>query len=413
MSPNYNTMAVSTMSPSDLKILIVDDDEFQRKMLVRLLKKNHVKTIEQASDGLLALEAIERAPEGFDLIISDLDMPNMDGMEFIRILCERKSLCALAITSSWNETFLSSIQSMCSAYGVDPLGVLKKPITNRNIEALLGKIDINKVDVGFKPGTSLPAFTVDEILAGVADNQFSPAFQAKVDLRTGRVVGAEALARWNHPQYGIVPPYSFIETLENAGRINALTFDMISKSATACVKWQELGFDIDVAVNLSLTSLTDTRFARQVYELVLQSGLSAERMTLEMTETAAMTEMAPVLENLARLRMLGFGLSIDDFGTGFASMQQLSRVAFTELKIDRSFVSVMKEKREAKAIVETSIEIARRLGIKSIAEGVETEEELLALKKVGCDLVQGYLISKPIQFDEFTKFCQQKCADYE
>lgn len=413
MSPISNSDTLNSKSPSDMRVLIVEDDEFQRNMLVRLLKLNRVETIEQAADGVLALEIIERCPEGFDLIISDLEMPNMDGMEFIRILCERKTLCSLAITSAWNETFLSSIQTMCSAYGIDPLGVLKKPITSKNIEVLLKKIDSKKRGREHVFKASVPRFSIEEILEGVAANQFEPAYQAKMDLQTGRIVGAEALARWEHPVHGTVPPFSFIETLENAGKINELTFSMIAQAAAACRSWDEMGLNIDVAVNLSLTSLTDTKLARHIYDLVRESGLSPERMTLEMTETAAMTELAPVLENLARLRMLGFGLSIDDFGTGFASMQQLSRVAFTELKIDRSFVSVMGEKREAKAIVETSIDIASRLGIKSIAEGVETAEELQILKQSGCNLAQGYYISKPIGLSEFTEFCLQKRANHE
>lgn len=398
---------------SDLRILIVEDDDFQRNLMLRLLKMNDVVEIEYASDGLEALQAIENSQSTFDLIISDLDMPNMDGMEFIRILGEKKSASALVITSTWNETFLSSIQTMCGAYGIEPLGVLQKPISNDNIADLLQKVRNVGDTCTRKYSSNLPEFTLEEIVAGVRNNEFKPFYQAKIDLRTNQIVGAEALARWHHPIHGIVAPFAFIPILENEGKINELTFCMIEQSARDCHAWTKVGLDLDISVNLSLTSLTDTKLASQIYDLVCTSGLRPERMILEVTETAAMTEMAPALENLARLRMRGFGLSIDDFGTGFASMQQLSRVAFTELKIDRSFVSVMGSKREARAIIESSIDIAKRLGIKSVAEGVETEQELNALKESGCDLAQGYFIAKPIAFDEFVELCHEKRGSHE
>ena len=400
-------------STSDLRILVVEDDDFQRNLMLRLLKMNGVVDIEYASDGLEALQSIEKSKNAFNLIISDLDMPNMDGMEFIRILGEKKSTSALVITSTWNETFLSSIQTMCSAYGIEPLGVLQKPISNSNIAELLQKTQNIGDTHTHKFSNNLPEFTLEEIISGVKNNEFKPFYQDKIDLRTDQIVGAEALARWHRPVHGIVAPFAFIPILESAGRINELTFSMIEQSAQACHAWSKVGLDIDISVNLSLTSLTDTKLAGQIYDVVCASGMRPERMILEVTETAAMTELAPALENLARLRMRGFGLSIDDFGTGFASMQQLSRVAFTELKIDRSFVSLMATKREARAIIESSINIANRLGIKCVAEGVETEQELSALKESGCDLAQGYFIAKPIAFDEFVELCHQKRENHE
>ncbi len=409
----HSCAQIKARSPSDLRILVVEDDDFQRNLMLRLLRMNHVIDIEHASDGLKALDAIEQSNKAFDLIISDLEMPNMDGMEFIRLLGERKSASALVITSAWNEIFLSSIQTMCNAYGIEPLGVLQKPITNENIANLLLKVQELGEARNEKLHNDLPVFSLDEILEGVRAAQFQPFFQPKIDLRTDRIVGAEALARWHHPIHGIISPVSFIPVLEKAGKINELTFSMIAQSAKACHAWEMSGLELDVSVNLSLTSLTDTKLASQIYETVRNAGLRPERMILEVTETAAMTEMAPALENLARLRMRGFGLSIDDFGTGFASMQQLSRVAFTELKIDRSFVSLMQNKREAKAIIQTSIDIASRLGIKSVAEGVETVSEFNALKQCGCDLAQGYYIARPLESIEFVELCHQTRVNNE
>lgn len=408
MPNKLETASLTESSLNDFSILIVEDDDFQRHLLARLVKKYGANAVVEATDGVEALEIVGQREDSFDLILSDLDMPNMDGLEFIRALGERRTTSALAITSAWDETFLSSVHTMCTAYGIEPLGVLKKPITAAGIAHLLERAQEIINQPRRRASGTLPSFTLQEIMDGVDNGEFEPFFQPKLDLETGKIVSAEALARWRHPIHGVVAPFAFIDTLESAGKIDALTFVMIDHAARACRSWQQAGLDIGISVNLSLASLTDTNLAERIYQLVKKAGLKPECMTLEITETAAMTEMAPALENLARLRMRGFGLSIDDYGTGFASMQQLARIAFTELKIDRSFVSAMRDKREALAIVESSIDIARRLGITAVAEGVESQEELHVLQEAGCKQAQGYLISKPVEQVEFVAFCRRE-----
>jgi len=220
-------------------------------------------------------------------------------------------------------------------------------------------------------------------------------------------IGAEALARWLHPVRGIVGPYAFIEKLEETGNLDRLTFGILDAAARACRQWQDAGMEMTVSVNLSLRSLAMTNLADRITETVKSQGLYPSRVTLEITESAAMTDIAPALENLARLRLRGFGLAIDDFGTGFSSIQQLARIAFTELKIDRSFVSGMTENRESRAIVEASIDMARRLGISSVAEGIETQAEWNLLRNAGCNIGQGYFISRPVDGDGFLALCQR------
>jgi EAL domain-containing protein (putative c-di-GMP-specific phosphodiesterase class I) len=162
---------------------------------------------------------------------------------------------------------------------------------------------------------------------------------------------------------------------------------------------------LTVSVNLSLVSLTDTTLADRITNAVHSAGLEPRYMVLEITETTAMTEVAPALENLARSRMRGFGLSVDDYGTGFSSLRQLTRVPFTELKIDQSFVTGCAENPSSRAIVESSVDMAHRLEIKGVAEGVETQAEWDVLKRVGCDMAQGYLMAKPMDEQSFLGFC--------
>uniref|UniRef100_UPI00261E902C EAL domain-containing protein n=1 Tax=Ferrovum sp. TaxID=2609467 RepID=UPI00261E902C len=176
-------------------------------------------------------------------------------------------------------------------------------------------------------------------------------------------------------------------------------------SVAACRTLQDKGHSLVISVNLSLTSLTDITLADRVTQLVLDAGVDPHAIVLEVTESAAMTDVAHALENLARLRMHGFGLSIDDFGTGYASMQQLMRIAFSELKIDQSFVKDIAHNEALRIVVESSISLARKLRVKSVAEGVETRQDWDTLKSLDCDIAQGYFIAKPMNLDAFMDYC--------
>jgi EAL domain-containing protein (putative c-di-GMP-specific phosphodiesterase class I) len=239
---------------------------------------------------------------------------------------------------------------------------------------------------------------------GIARDEFEPYFQAKVELATGRVRGAESLARWHHPQQGIVLPVSFVRALEEASQIDALTMSLLAKAAAACKRWRAAGLDLSVSVNVSLVSLADTGLADRVLAVVSRHGVDPRHVTLEITETAAATHLGKVLENLSRLRMRGFGLSIDDYGTGYSSMQQLVRIPFTELKIDQSFVRNAPAQPSSRAMLEASLEMAGKLGIVAVAEGVESRSEMKLVTDLGCPLAQGYYIARPMASEDFLRW---------
>ncbi len=400
----------STQRDADtgLSVMVVEDHAFQRKVLARQLRALGADTVLEAGDGEQALEQLRAADQDVQLILCDLDMPRMDGMEFMRHLGEAGSTASLIITSASDVALLNSVQMMCQAYGIRPLGVLEKPVDLGRLRTLMDQAR-KPLPIKAQPVAGRrPDYTLDEIFEGLRQDQFEPFFQPKVALADGRIVGAEALARWRHSEHGIVSPFAFIDPLEQSGNIDALTFLMLEKAVRACRGWRARGFDLTVSVNLSLVSLADTGLADRIAATVREIGLDPHCVTLEITETAAMTNVGAALENLARLRMRGFGLSIDDFGTGFASMQQIGRVAFSELKIDRGFVAAMLDKREARAIVESSIDMARRLGITAVAEGIETQAEWDMLKAAGCDLAQGYFVARPMEDARFVALCEQQ-----
>ena len=380
------------MQLSDIRFLVVDDHDFQRNMLVRMLKRLGAVQIEEASDGAAALKVCDSTP--IDIIICDLDMPGMDGMAFIRHVGESGINASMILSSALDRSLVASVGTMTRAYGIHLLGTIEKPTTPQRLQELLG---LYRIPTAHKVGVAAPTFSLDEICAGLAAGQFEPFFQPKVDIASGRLQGVEALARWNHPGHGIVAPQSFIETLEGSGLIDELSWQMIEQSARWCREWRCAGLDISVAVNISLSSLNKASFADRIAGLVESQKLDPHHMILEVTESTAMTNVGQALENFARLRIKGFGLSIDDYGTGYSSMQQLTRVSFTELKIDQSFVTDAVANETCRVVLETSLDMAKKLRLCSVAEGVETEADWAMLQASSCNLAQGFLIGRPME----------------
>jgi len=381
-----------------LRFLVVEDHPLQRQMLAVALRTIGAEMIDEAKEGREALQMLRGAEPRVDIVICDLDMPNMDGMAFIRHLGDGAEQPALIVTSALDPGLLSSVETMARAYGIRLLGTIEKPATPDKLASL-----IMERGSGMRGGTRTSVRTLNEseVVAALEEDRIVAYFQPKVSLSTGALVGAEALARLKHPDLGVLSPAAFIGLIEQLGLIDRLTWSMLRQSAMACSAWQQQGIDITVSVNLSQASLSDPSLAGRITSLISRQHLDPRKMVLEITESAAMTEVGPALENLTRLRMKGFGLSIDDFGTGYSSMQQLSRIPFTELKIDRSFVSGAPEHAQRKIILESSNDLARRLGLKSVAEGVETRGEWEELQRVGCLIAQGYFIAQPMPAADF------------
>jgi EAL domain-containing protein (putative c-di-GMP-specific phosphodiesterase class I) len=396
------------MPCANLRFLIAEDHAFQRGEWLRTLQGLGARTVHEAADGHGALTILRDPGRPVDIVITDLDMEGMDGMEFVRHLGESGALTSIILASALDRKLLASIATMAEAYGIQLLGVVEKPLTPRKLLPLIRL---------HRPGATKPFaqpardFTLDELAAALCSDEVEPYFQPKIDLSSGAVTGAEALARWLHPSLGPILPVRFIEAMEAGRLIDELTCIMLKKSAAACRVWRAGGLNASVSVNLSVASLADVDIADRVTELVRSEGLDPVHMILEVTESGATTDIGKALENLARLRMKGFGLSIDDYGTGYSSMQQLTRIAFTELKIDRYFVMNARRDPTARVILESSLRMAKKLGIASVAEGVETRSDLDLLKRLHCDMAQGYFIARPLRLTDFLAWQRQWAAD--
>ncbi len=390
----------------NLRFLIVEDHGFQRWELGRLLEDLGAKHVFTAQDGRNALTVMQELNTPIDIIITDLDMPEMDGMEFIRHVGELGGSTSVILVSALDASLIASVGTMVKMYHVNLLGTLEKPLTTQKLAAMIALYQppANRPERVKPPSHVIP---LREISHGLQHGEFVAYFQPKVVLSSQHIVGAEALARWRHPEKGLLTPSAFIPVMEESPLIDDLTWQMLAQSAQACARWRRAGFDISVAVNLSSASLGTTGFAERVTDLVHKHQLEPRHMVLELTESAAATDAGHALENLSRLRMKGFGLSIDDYGTGYSSMQQLTRIAFTELKIDQSFIRNVPANDADRAVLESSLDMARRLKLSSIAEGIETEEEWQMMQDLGCEHGQGYYIAMPMNAEAFLQWARK------
>jgi diguanylate cyclase (GGDEF)-like protein len=252
-------------------------------------------------------------------------------------------------------------------------------------------------------GASAHRLTVlSELKAAITDGGLAVHYQPKVRVRDGVVVGAEALVRWHHPTRGLVPPDEFIPVAEHSGLITPLTLAVLRQALDQCERWHRDGRSLGVAVNISPRSLLDPAFVDEVMRALAVVAVPASSVTLEITESSLMTDPERAIEAMERLRSLGLRLSIDDLGTGYSSLSYLQRLPVSEIKVDRSFLRPGQSHREGGlAILAAVVELGQRLGRDVVAEGVEDEETWQVLQQLGCDVAQGYWLSRPAPADQF------------
>jgi len=390
-------------------VLIVDDSRLQREHISALCRTLGVAQVHTAEHGGAALALLEGMTSLPDAMIIDLEMPVMDGVELIQQLRQRALDIPFAIASTRETALLESVQVMAQVQGQRVATGLRKPMT---LDGLRDALTTCAHSAQRKPAaqTSAPPITGADLAHAIARRHIVPHYQPKIDARTGVIRGVEVLARWCDPALGHPTPDRFISVAEECGQIHALTLSMLDQAMAQTARWNARGLVLSVAVNLSPHLLEQATLVDEIGNLVARHGLTPEQVVLEITETSVVASMGAALGVLARLRMKGYGLSIDDYGTGFSSMQQLSRVPCTELKIDRSFVDGAHRQEHLRAILQSSIEMASRLSLTSVAEGVETLEDWRLLQQFGCTVGQGWLFGKAMAASALPLWLRQHAA---
>ena len=336
-----------------------------------------------------------------DILFVDMMMPGTDGIQVLDVLSRHHVKSAIVLMSGMHGEVLVTAEIIAKRSDLRVVGVLNKPFRVDDIRRILEAEQRTPQWPGSKPITS--EINIEDIVAGLERQEFDVHFQPIVDLATGQPVGYEALARWNS-KFGLVAPDRFIAVAARHGVLPRLTRQIAQRALTGAEKLKQRGLIASVWVNLGTEDLIDDQLPEKLAEMVADHGLPAGSLTVELTESSATTNEVAMLGILARLRLKGIGLAIDDFGTAYSNLERLSIIPFTSLKIDKQFISDMVVKANARFIVESSIALAKRLKIKAVAEGIETEEQLKILKASRCDFGQGYLIARPMEFERLVEW---------
>src|SRR6478672_5941542 len=385
------------MSGSELQVMVVEDHGFQRRIALRLLSELGIERVLEGADGLHALEVLRKQTTPPDVVLVDLDMPGMDGIECIGYIAQERLARAVVVVSALDPALLNTVQTMARAYGLRVLGSVEKPLTRDKLEATLNRFD---QEAGEEPDDAVVDYDVETLAEALRNGEITAWFQPQVEFANGKVIGVEALARWERADGSVVRPHHFVPIIEREGLAHVLTDRMLDEACRWKRRWDHGGHRIKLSVNVSAIALADPSAADRYQAIVEGHDVEPAEVILEITESSVMSDAARGLGLLARLRLKGFGLSIDDFGTGYSSLAQLSQIPFTELKIDQGFVFGAHSQPRKRAVVEASLDLARKLGLTAVAEGVENMEDWQMLAELGCDIAQGYLIGRPVPGSE-------------
>lgn len=376
------------------RLMVVDDDPGIIDLISEVARDLGYEVSAVTNRGELLQGLAETEPT---VVTLDLSMPDIDGIEVLTLLAEQGSRARIMLSSGLDSRLIAKSREIGEARGLTMLEELPKPFDIMVLH--------DRLAAAMTADSS--AITESELAAALAAGDLTVYLQPKVRLTprdTMAVVGAEALVRWNHPRRGVLTPDAFIGLAEDTGLILDLSDYVFRETMRHLAAWLPAHPGLVAAVNLSAKSFNFQDLPRRLHAITGEQGVPPANVCIEVTEHTAMANVERSLEVMTRLRVKGFGLSLDDFGTGFSSLTYLYRMPFTELKVDRSFVSSLATSDEAMVIVRSTIDLAHNLGLAACAEGVEDEAALEKLLQFGADSAQGFLFSRPMPAAEFGRY---------
>ncbi len=376
-------------------VVIVDDDLAVADFVAEVTRQSGFQS-RHFLDGREFLDIPDH--QHVKILILDLMMPEIDGIEMIRYVAKKMPHISLILMSGIDASILHAAQELAVEHGLKLLGVLQKPFHPDRLLQLLS--DWKKEHETLVPkgtGNNVGEITETELRTALVENQLVPYFQPQVSLKNHQLLGFEVLLRWRHPTRGLLTPLQFIPLAEKSDLIKEISLYTIERVAR---HWRQFQFMYTVSVNMSAAVFSLLDLPERLENIFKSHHLDSSLLILEITETAIMGELVKSLDCLTRLRMKGFQLSIDDFGTGYSSLVQLHQLPVSEIKIDMQFVKKMEYDKEALAIVETVILLAKKLGHNVVAEGVETRKIYEHLLELGADVAQGYYLARPMPVED-------------
>ena len=375
------------------RLLVVDDDLLQRTIIGKIGSKLGFETVvvssfEEAS-GLLQSRS-------FDAMTLDLSLGEHDGVELLRLVADcRLNAMPIAIISGCEERVLNSTRRVAEGLALTVADCLPKPL---NLERRRKALSLPRRDpIAEAAAAAMPGIDRARLTLGLARNEFVVEFQPRVELRSGKVVGAEALVRWRTPEFGRIPPAAFIPVVERFGMMPDLSHCLLSSAIAQTRTLIAKHPDIAIAVDISGSLLTDPMLPERIETMLRAENVAAKHLIVEVTESVAMSDVDRATDILVRLRIKGIGAAIVDFGTGYSSLAALARLPFNELKIDQSFVQGCATDRGRLKIVEGTVGLARAFEMKVVADGIDNLTTLAMVRDAGCDIGQGQLFAPSLE----------------
>jgi len=409
------TLAGPLTLPDSVSIYVVDDEQQQVDLMLEMIDLAGLT----ASGFTSALEFIQHNISDHDIILLDLNMPDIDGIEVMRTLHAKGCVPSYILISGFDERVLHSTKQFADAKHISVVETLMKPINTRNFMELINELYAKKkilIDQRVasqhhqqksSDRQATDSLSIDDLHNALQHHHFVLFYQPQIDIQSGELHGLEALIRLQHPEYGLIFPDQFISLAEQYSIISAITDEVIDLATEGYKSFCAAGIHTKISINISAQDLLDLSMPERLEEKLKQNNIPANSIMIELTESAVLSSVSDSLDILNRLRMKNFALSIDDFGTGNSSLVQLYQAPFTELKIDQHFIMKMMKDDEAMSIVKICILLAKELKMETVAEGVETQEILHTLKELGCDIAQGYVLSKPIPLEDCCEWINQ------
>jgi EAL domain-containing protein (putative c-di-GMP-specific phosphodiesterase class I) len=364
-----------------IRVLVIDDDPDILESLSESLKPPHF-CVQTTDSG----ETFPTLFEGFepDVVIADLRMPAHDGIDVLRILRDKDFRGDVALMSGGEGQIMETARKIAVSYGLSMAGLLRKPFSKDELIAL---VTGNRPDSG--PGN-------ERVATALSQRRIRPYFQPSVDLKTGAIVGAEALSRWHHPERGLLTPDTYLQNKPLAAGQSLHDFTILERALEFCARLNGIGRRIKIGVNFDVDVILADEFLKVVSDAQLRHGLPPEQLVVELPEQDMGKSNARLAECVLKIRLYGAHVALDDFGAGFSALSSIQKLPVSEIKIDRSFMAGFDESSPNVPIVRSIIEIAHSAGISVVAKGVETVETLEVLQKLGCDKAQGYLFSPAV-----------------
>lgn len=386
-----------------MRILLLDDEAFALRLVTHQLNRIGYSDVVAFESPLAAIAFLEEDVHAVETILLDLQMPEMDGVEVVRHLVRLGFAGALVLISGEDERILQSASKLARAHGLDVRGALHKPVTPEQLRSVVGDHTVRAE----RPHPFRKVYTADRIRQAIRDGEIVNFYQPQVRLATGQVAGVESLARWAHPEDGLVYPDQFITTAEEHQLIGALTTAVIVNGLRQSREWRRAGIVLRMSVNVSMDNLAALDFPDIIATAVHEAGIPPETLVLEVTESRLSKDAVSAMDIVTRLRLKRVGLSIDDFGTGHSSLSQLRDMPFDELKIDQGFVHGARGDLSKLAIVRANLTLASQLGMRAVGEGIEDREDWDLMRVLGCDVGQGWFIAKAMPASDIPRWLEE------